>query len=104
MSHDGSSVLLDRFGLLLLLVLSTVVGQALIDVGGSFLGASVTHASVAPRSWSRFGRPGSPRDGDAPPTSSLRWCWRRTSCLSCSSCFPGRGWRWSRRRDPGSSG
>ena len=44
MSHDGSSVLLDRFGLLLLLVLSTVVGQALIDVGGSFLGASVAHA------------------------------------------------------------
>lgn len=35
---------LDRFGLLLLLVLSTVVGQALIDVGGSFLGASVAHA------------------------------------------------------------
>ena len=34
MSHDGSSVLLDRFGLLLVLVLSTVVGQALIDVGG----------------------------------------------------------------------
>ena len=44
MSHDGSSVLLDRFGLLLVLVLSTVVGQALIDVGGSLLGASVAHA------------------------------------------------------------
>jgi Ion channel len=44
MAHDGSSVLLDRFGLLLLLVLSTVVGQALIDVGGSFLGSSVAHA------------------------------------------------------------
>ena len=29
MSHDGSSVLLDRFGLLLLLVLSTVVGGGL---------------------------------------------------------------------------
>jgi hypothetical protein len=44
MSHDGTSVLLDRYGLLLLRVLSTVVAEALIDVGGSFLRASVTHA------------------------------------------------------------
>lgn len=44
MSHDGSSVLLDRFGLLLLLVLCSVVGLALIDVGESILGESLTHA------------------------------------------------------------
>jgi hypothetical protein len=38
---------LDRFGLLLLLVATAIVGQSLIDVSGSFLGSSVRHASAA---------------------------------------------------------
>ena len=104
MSHDGSSVLLDRFGLLLLLVLSTVVGQALIDVGGSFLGASVAHAIsgaallVAVRA------------------AGVTTRWRRAADLLVAvvlaanvvlvllQLLPRRGWRWSRRRDPSSSG